>query len=117
MGMGQQLTLIIIGWAQIAQSNKGHKKMNWFKNLFTTISNFFKMASKTAIGIAAADIGEFAMEIVEDLHIRKDLKGYAKRTLAVNAIRSQYPDIQTAAINLAIETAWAIISDRMGKSK
>lgn len=89
--------------------------MNWFKNLFTAISSFFKLAAKTAIGIAAADIGEFAMEIVGDLQARTDLKGSDKRTLAMNAIKSRYPDIQTAAINLAIETAWAIISDRVKK--
>lgn len=87
---------------------------NWFKNLFMAISGFFKMAAKTAIGIAAADIGQFAIEIVSELH-EKDLSGPGKRALAKRAIRTKYPNIQTAAINLAIETAWAIISDQVKK--
>lgn len=79
------------------------------------IGSFFKTAAKTAIGIAAAEVGPLAMEVVKSLHDKSDMRGSEKRGLAVATIRGKYPNIETAAINLAIETAWAIISDKVTK--
>lgn len=89
--------------------------MNWFKSLFMKIGSFFKTVATTAIGIAANDIGPFVIEIVQEIHDTQNMDGSQKRDMAVGMIKTKYPDIQTAAINLAIETAWAIISDKVSK--
>jgi hypothetical protein len=77
------------------------------------IGNFFKEVATTAIGIAASEIGPLAMEVVKGLHDNSGMSGSEKRGMAVATIRSKYPNVESAAINLAIETAWAIIKDRI----
>ena len=90
--------------------------MNWFKNIFGFVSKFFSRAAKTAIGVAAESISEMALEVVNGLESNGGLSGVAKKDLAIDLIKEKYPDIQTAAINLAIETALAIIRDIIKKS-
>ena len=86
---------------------------SWFKRVFGIIGSFFKTVAQTAIGIAAEDISHLAMTVVTDLHNNSAISGPAKRNKAVDIIRETYPSIESAAINLAIETAWAIISDKL----
>lgn len=90
--------------------------MGWFKNLFKTIGNFFKTVAITAIGQAAEQVQELAIEVVESL-ANQDIDSSLKRDMAVTMIKARVPNIATAAINLAIEMAWAIVSDRLKNIK
>jgi len=89
--------------------------MNFFKKMFGMFSRFFSRVAETAIGVAADSISATAIEIVGAIENSSDMSGVAKRNLAVDKIRERYPDIQTAAINLAIETAVAIVKEILKK--
>ena len=82
--------------------------MNWFKNLFRSVGSFFRAAAKTVVGIAASEIGPLALNIVKSLHNSKDMSGSDKRDMAIGMIKEKYPSVGSAAINFAIEAAWAI---------
>ena len=88
--------------------------MGWFKRLFTAIGSFFKKAAVTVIGQAADQIQDLAIDIVKELASR-DIKNAEKRGLAVAMIRERVPTIGTAAINLAIEMAWAVVAEQLGE--
>lgn len=85
--------------------------MNWFKRIFSKLSEFFMQAAQTAIGVAADSISSTAIEVVSKLDANHSLSGAAKRDIAIGTIKEKYPNIQTAAINLAIESAVAIVKE------
>ena len=87
----------------------------WLKKVFCMFSRFFSRVAETAIGVAADSISATAIEIVGALENSPKMSGVAKRNLAVDKIRKRYPDIQTEAINLAIETAVAIVQEIIKK--
>ena len=88
--------------------------MNWFKKLFGMIGSFFKKAAITVIGQAADQIQDLAIDVVKELAGR-GIPSAEKRGLAVAMIRARVPNIATAAINLAIEMAWAVVSEQLGE--
>jgi len=85
--------------------------MNWFKRFFSNALSFLQRAAKTVVGVAAEEIGETAISVVSLLEMNPELSGSEKRDLAVDNIRRKYPDVQSVAINLAIESALAIIRE------
>lgn len=89
--------------------------MNWFRVMLARASKFFFMAAKTAIGIAANDISKVVLEIVKDLEQHNQLSGKDKKRMAINMVKKEYPNAESAVINLAIETAVAIVKDLTNK--
>ena len=89
--------------------------MNFFKKIFGMFSQFFSRVAETAIGVAADSISVTALEVVGNLENSTGLSGSEKKDRAVGIIKGRYPDIQTAAINLAIETAVAIVKEILKK--
>jgi len=87
----------------------------WLKKVFGIFSRFFSRVAETAIGVAADSISATAIEVVGRLEGSVELSGSEKRRLAIDTIRRRYPDVQTAAINLAIETAVAIVREIIRK--
>jgi len=84
--------------------------MDWLKNLFATIGSFFKRAAKTAIGVAARKLEKDATEIINRVEVdNPGISGKVKARMAYEMMRAKYPDVKTAAINLAIELAVALL--------
>jgi hypothetical protein len=87
--------------------------MRFFSSIFGWFKDFFGMVASTVIGEAAESISETAMAIVEGLETKEDLSGAEKWDYARKELESRYPSIESAAINLAIESALAIVRDKM----
>lgn len=77
---------------------------DWFKS-------FFREVAGTAIGVAAEEMSEAAITVVGALE-EEGVSGKEKYDRAKSALKDRYPSAESAAINLAIETALAIIRDR-----
>ncbi len=89
--------------------------MGFFSTIFGWFKDFFGTVSKTVIGKAAESIGETAIVVVEGLEKRGDLSGEDKWEYARRELEHQYPSITSAAINLAIESAVAIVKDKLSE--
>ena len=86
--------------------------MSFFSKIFGFFSDFFSVVAKTLIGKSVEEISETALEIVEDLERFPTLSGEEKYRKARDFLKSEYPSAKSAAINLAIESAVAIIKDQ-----
>jgi len=86
--------------------------MGFFNWLWGSTKDFFSYVAKTAIGIAVEDIKDVALSIVQDMENRKGLDGQEKFKLAHDTLKQEYPDAQTTVLNLAIESAVAIVKDQ-----
>lgn len=90
--------------------------MNWLKKILGLVGSFFKRAALTALGVAVNELEEVATEVVRTVEeARPDLSGKEKYDIVFQKIKTQYPSIQTAVINLAIELAVAIIKDQFAQ--
>lgn len=88
----------------------------FLKNLWDTISPFFKTAAKTAIGKMADSIASSAQTYVLEIEaLYPNISGQEKFNIVKERLRMHYPAIKEAAINLAIELAVAIIKDNLTK--
>ena len=83
---------------------------NSFVNWLAGIGDFFKKAARTALGLFVDKMHDAALAYVtaaENAPAGTDKHAYAFRKL-----RAEYPNTRTAAINLAIELAVAIIDPK-----
>jgi hypothetical protein len=87
--------------------------MSIFGKLFGWFKDFFGLVAETFIGKAAEEIKDAALEVVEELSKNPDMSGSEKWNKARNHLKEKYPSVESAAINLAIEAAVAIIKDKM----
>jgi len=87
--------------------------MGFFTKMYNWFKSFFSQVAQTLLGVAAESIKDTALEVVNDLEKRPNLSGKDKYKKAESILREKYPDIESAAINLAIEAAVAIIKDRL----
>lgn len=83
-----------------------------FSAIFGWFSGFFKRVAKTFIGKAAEEMSEAALVVVEALE-EKNLTGEEKYRKAKKTLKDKYPSAEGVAINLAIETALAIVKDKL----
>lgn len=88
----------------------------FFKKLFGWMSDFFERAAKTAIGVFVDKMKEEAIRVVRDAELAPgSMSGKEKYDYAFDKLKRRYPDAETAAINLAIELAVAIITEELKK--
>ena len=87
--------------------------MGFFSSFFGWFKSFFSVVAETAIGIAVESMKDTALAIVKNLEKKPDLKGSEKFNTAKNVLAENYPSAKNAAINLAIESAVAIVKDKM----
>lgn len=81
---------------------------SWFKSIFSYVA-------KTFIGEAAEELSDAAVSIVSELEKNPHLSGKEKFKRAEEALSGKYPSAESAAINLAIEVAVAIVRDQLSK--
>lgn len=85
----------------------------WIKGIIA--SAFFKRVATTTIGVIADRIADDAMVVVRDVEVKNpNLTGVEKFNVAYKLVRQIYPDrnsVKQAAINLAVESAHAILMD------
>jgi len=86
----------------------------WIKGIIA--SAFFKKVATTTIGVVADRIAGDVLRVVTDVEVNNpNLKGTEKFQAAYRMVRRMYPDsnsVKQASINLAIEAAHAILTDR-----
>ncbi len=85
---------------------------NWMGNIFNWFKSIFSKVAKTAIGIATDRISQTALTVVESMENHPEMTGKEKFNKAFNSLRYSYPNIETVAINLAIEIAVALVKDK-----
>ena len=87
--------------------------MGFWGALFGWTKSFFSYVAETVLGQAAESLSDAALDIVQNMESKQDLSGKEKFNQAKDVLAKKYPSIQTAAINLAIESAVAIVKDQM----
>jgi len=88
--------------------------MGFFSRIFGFFSDFFQQVARTIIGQAVEEIKEAALEIVDEIESRHpNLSGEEKWKIAERKLSSRYPSFKSAAINLAIESAVALIKENI----
>ncbi len=87
--------------------------MSFWGTLFGWTKSFFTYVAETIVGQAAESLSDAALDIVQNLESKHDLSGKEKFNQAKDVLAKKYPSVQTAAINLAIESAVAIVKDQM----
>lgn len=87
--------------------------MGFFSSIFGWFKDFFSLVASTAVGMAAESISSAAIDVVKELDEHHSLNGTEKWTRAKRVLSTKYPSVESAAINLAIESALAIVKDKM----
>lgn len=84
------------------------------KGFFGGFGGFFAQVAQTAVGAAVEELKDVAMDIVDQIQSDwgDDVSGARKFNMAEDYMQDHFPDAQSAAINLAIEMAVAIVKDR-----
>ena len=81
--------------------------MGFFKAIANWFRGFFKEAAKTATGVVVEEMQEAALTIVREAENAPNV--HSKYEYAFKELKKKYPNAKTAAINLAINLAVAII--------
>lgn len=86
--------------------------MGFLNSVFGWLKGFFDLVASTVLGKAAESISKAAVEVVESLE-GEDMNGKEKWEEAQRVLKEMYPSVEIAAINLAIESAVAIVKDKL----
>jgi len=87
--------------------------MSFLSGIWKWFKGFFVKVGKTAIGIAAESISDYATHVVKEVDKRSDMTGKEKFNYAKDKLHDKYPSIEDAAIDLAIQAALALVRDKV----
>jgi len=76
---------------------------------------FFLMVATSAIGKSVEELKDIAVEVVQEIERTEgDISGEEKFQIAYDIITDRAPGYAKSVYNLAIESAVAIVKDRLG---